>query len=243
MHPFNHLKARQEIVLFDTANPRSIVNIVPEALAVRIRVAWASAEKPLFGMSERKLRGELQRRGKSPTPTDERIRLQFWLEYERMQSEDERTPKFNIEYVIGFAMSKETFYQQYIIDNCALAWMLCPVVSYQSRLEEALTVTIEKVVAVVDQIDPSKLRRGDMSFLLKVGADFTRQLYGSGAGRPRKEETHEVPDTDLEVPVVMNMPPMMTSEEAIALKKKALEEMKKELPTQQLPVTEIKIDE
>lgn len=146
MHQPNRKNRREEIVFFDPQNPRAITNMVPDMLAKRIKELWQSDDAYLLGMTEQRLRGELVRRGKCPSATDSRIRLQFWLDYDRLQNEDDPTKKeLNMAYVIGFAMAKEAFYIHYITDNCALAWILCPPNEYIQALEEVLRESMERV--------------------------------------------------------------------------------------------------
>lgn len=137
---------RKELVLFDEKNPRSIVRLLPEEIGKRLKAAWETEDGYLFGLPENRLRRELSKRGRNPTSTDSRIRLQFWLEYDRIQIEDRMDiPKMNMAYVIGFAMPKESFYKYYIEDNCLLAWMLCPPVQYVDALEEVLREALDRI--------------------------------------------------------------------------------------------------
>lgn len=172
MHSRNQKNNRKEIVFFDEKNPRSLVNLLPEALGKRLRDAWKSEDAYLFGLSERRLRRDLVGRGKAPSATDSRIRLQFWLEYDRIQVEDAlRIPEMNMAYVIGFAMAKEAFYTHYITDNCALAWLLCPPVQYVDALEEVLRESMERVREALDSDligEDGKPRERMLAWLLRT---------------------------------------------------------------------------
>lgn len=186
MHVSTHMVRRREIVFFDPANPRSISRLVPELLAKRLRALWESEDAYLLGMGDHELRRELSRRGKTPSATDTRIRLQFWLEFERIQGDEHLKPgvEMDMSYVIGFAMAKEAFYSKYILDNCALAWILCPPVSYVTALDEALRNCMTRLVDVINSdflgLD-GKPSDKMISFLLKVDKqlyDRYRQLNG-----------------------------------------------------------------
>ncbi len=146
MHISAKCNSRRELVFFDETNRRSIVRLVPEALAILMRKLWKSEDAYLLGMSETRLRPELARRGKPPTSTDSRIRLQFWLEYDRVQVENTKSiPAMDMAYVIGKSMAKEAFYTHYIQDPFALAWLMCPPVKYEDAIEEALRESTERI--------------------------------------------------------------------------------------------------
>lgn len=174
MHETNHKKRRDELVFFDPKNPRSVVSLVPEMFAKRMQALWLSEDAYLLGYTEHKLRGELIRRGKSPTATDARIRLQFWLEYDRVQNEP-KPREMEMAYVIGFLMAKEAFYIHYIQDNCALAWLLCPPVEYVHALEEILRESMERIRLAL-QIDVVKANGEPngraLAFLLKTDREI-----------------------------------------------------------------------
>jgi len=174
MHKHNPMNTRKELVFFDPKNPRSVFSIVPEMISKRMRDLWLSEDAYLLGYTEHKLRGELIRRGKAPTATDSRIRLQFWLEYENI-SISPRPCEMEMAYVIGFAMAKEAFYTHYITDNCALAWLLCPPVQYVHALEEVLRESMERIRLAI-QIEPAKAN-GEangrvLAFLLKTDREI-----------------------------------------------------------------------
>lgn len=212
MHTSIKFNSRRELVFFDETNRRSLVNLVPEAIAILIKKLWKSDDAYLLGMGETRLRGELIRRGKNPSVTDSRIRLQFWLEYDRAQDSDSKSiPKMDMAYVIGRQISKESFYTHYLTDPCALAWVICPPVIYETSIEEALREATEKLRLVIGSEHINKeglLDQKFAQFLLRAEAAlFDRHMAlqkGSfkmnsktkdetnDDGAPTQEETEEI---------------------------------------------------
>ncbi len=191
MHKAKPNMTRKELVFFDPKNPRSIISMVPEMFAKRMQALWLSDDAYLLGMPDHKLRGELIRRGKCPTATDSRIRLQFWLEYDRVQAEP-RPEAMEMAYVIGFAMAKEAFYIHYIQDNCALAWLLCPPAQYVHALEEVLRESMERIRLAL-QVDVTKANGEPngraLAFILKTD----RELFQRWAALTKTKVAIELP--------------------------------------------------
>lgn len=236
MHKTAHNQNRQELVFFDETNPRAIISLVPDALAQRIRALKSSPEDAfLLGLSENRLLGELIRRSKKPTSTDNRLRLQFWLEYDRVQTEHLNHPKFSMSYVIGFAMGKEPFYSYYIQDNCALAWMLCPPVSYKQMLEDTLRESNQKLMELMNfpLVKPNgEVDKKLAEFIFKVNTEFHRRINGGAFYRGDKKSGEGELEGELEVEPVEKVAPDLR-EISPEEKLKRLEELAAK--TKQLP--------
>lgn len=189
MHKTGLKSHREELVFFDPKNPRALVNMVPEAFAKRMKALINSPEATHFGLSEPRLKLELIRQGKCPTPTDNRIRLQFWLEYDRVQQEELRAG-MNFSYVVGFAMAKELFYSHYIQCPWAMLWLLCPPVHYVTVLEDAIRHATDRLVEVLSA--DLKKSNGEynfrmLEFILRSHERLHRQLIGMEGSSPSKE--------------------------------------------------------
>lgn len=210
-------------MFFDPKNPRAIVNLVPEALSKRIKDVFYSDDGFLFGFPEAKLRLELTRRGRAPTATDSRIRLQFWLEYDRVQNDRIRAQPMEMGYVIGFAMGKEAFYTHYLQDPCAIVWMLCPPVSYMAALDECLREAMERVRANL-QVEPVHPNGEPNLKMMEYQAKVEREWYQRKAAVDRRTPVPPPEEKESEAPKV---DPAVESAEKMQRKLK-LELMKKQ---------------
>jgi hypothetical protein len=153
MHETSRLQQRKELVLLDESNPRSMINLVPDPVAKQLKILWDSSQKHLLCYPEHGLRGELYRKGKSPTAIDNQIRLNFWIEYDYVQTQDAyRIPKMNMGKVIAHLIAKEAFYSGYITDRYKLAWLMYPPVSYEMAQNELLNLSIEKLREFVEKV-------------------------------------------------------------------------------------------
>lgn len=127
--------------LWDRTEDRSVINLVPNAVAAAM--IDASKSKPeLFGLDERDLFAALKRMEKTPSPTDNRLRMAFWLEYDRSQME---MKPMNMTNVFAGVCTKQLFYGNYLHSAERVAWLLCPPVKYIVKIEEALDFGLDRM--------------------------------------------------------------------------------------------------
>lgn len=135
------------VTLWDASDPRSVVNLVPERVRERLQEALFE-EEALFGMSEHELFKELKNRSTvgvsyAPNPTDNRLRLKFWMEYDYAQAY--QLSRIDINRVVAGICTQEYFYKKYLQSPTKLAWFLCPPVSYEVKAKEALEYSLEQM--------------------------------------------------------------------------------------------------
>lgn len=137
-----------EVSTTDRSNPRSAVSLAPTQVGNAIEDA--AHERPeLFLLDERDLYKKLREENAQPSPTDNRLRLKFWMEYDRVQSLG-----LNAMGVMNFlsgVCSKEYFYKTYLHKPQKVAWMMCPPTGYLLKAEEALEFGIEQLRDILDQ--------------------------------------------------------------------------------------------
>lgn len=165
---------KKEFSLFETENPRSIVNLIPPVLAKHLRVHYEGQDRELFGLTENQLLEELSLRKKRPSPADQRIRLNFWTEYDRCLSST-KIIQIDMPSVIKTLISKEAFYKYYIVKADKMAFMLCPPISYQNYLEDTVTHSIEAMRKILE-INPED-RKGHINIkLVQLQVSVFREL-------------------------------------------------------------------
>lgn len=131
----------RQAALFDAEDPRALVNKVPRALREAMERTLADYGS-LFDQDEQQFRRTLRENGRHLTATDNRIRINFWLEYDRSVAEQR---ELNISTVVAGACARDYFYKSYVKDPYRVAWLLCPPASYQVIADEALTFGMEQL--------------------------------------------------------------------------------------------------
>jgi len=135
------------VVLWDDSDPRSVVNLVPAKVRERMQEALFE-EGALFEMSEHELFRALKERSTTglsytPNPTDNRLRLKFWMEYDYCQAY--QLSRIDISRVIAGICTQEYFYKKYLQSPTKVAWFLCPPVNYETKAREALEFSLEQM--------------------------------------------------------------------------------------------------
>lgn len=204
MHHTNQRDRRKELTFFDTQNSRALSALLPEPFARQIRNLWDGTDSELLGMSDVSLMRVLRKVGKVPTPLDHRLRMQFWFEYDRIQSEEFVDSKMNMSYVIGHAIAKESFYKFYITDPHRLAYMLCPPVEYVESLRAAITHS----VFVLQEIMEQGLRSGPIEEFAPQALKIFESLWKKFEGVKSKAKIHEPEGADSDDEKVPEAPPV-----------------------------------
>ncbi len=143
--------------IFNLENPRSIMNLVPGSLK-KFFQEHSLTEPELFNKDERDLYKLLRSREETPSPTDNRLRLKFWFEYDRCQ---EAGSFFNISNVIAGVTTKDYFDRGYLSKPNKVAWLLCPPTNYLVKAEEALEFGLEQLRDLLEQ--PNMLTSGKVN--------------------------------------------------------------------------------
>lgn len=135
-----------DIIFWDEANPRSLVSILPDLYATKLKDM--KFEHPdYFGLEERDL-AKLIREKKSlrPSPTVNRIRLKVWQEYDNAQMN--QTKMDSKKFYAGIC-DMETF-DGIIRYAHNLAWIFCPPANYMTMMEEGLLFGIERLRDILE---------------------------------------------------------------------------------------------
>ncbi len=147
-------KKKNEMIIRDKDHPRSIVNLVPEA----VQRAIMKLPDSMVDIGEPALRKILHERKVEITPLDERLRFMFWREYDTAQNNNRDMTMTNVYYGI---CSRDSFYLS-LQNKERTAWMLCPPVDYEIATEEALIYGINQLrdilamdhIGLMNKIDP-----------------------------------------------------------------------------------------
>jgi hypothetical protein len=140
-------QVQRELVLTDTDNPFAVINLVPDKVRECIQTALSS-HAPLFQCDERALWQKLKLDDKQPTPLDNRLRLKFWTEYDRVCGQGHK--HMNMANVVSNMCTREYFYSGYLTNPAKIAWLLCPPTAYLVKAEEALEFGLEQLRDILD---------------------------------------------------------------------------------------------
>jgi hypothetical protein len=164
------------IEIWDRTNPRSVLNLVTPVIADSI--LQASRAKPeLFLMDEQTLRKVLS--CNDITPTDSRLRMKFWNEYERAQSDGN---SMGVAYIISGVCTKPYFYDRYLRSPVKVAWMMCPPANYIVMAEEALSFGLSRMRDILEMDDTDAKGKPNVKLLelkVKITAMLDARVKGS----------------------------------------------------------------
>lgn len=140
------------LTIFEAENPHSVINKVTPAVARDFLLAKDSKPE-LFNLDEKQLLRTLRRDYNPPTPTDHRLRMKFWFEYDRSAEAQEKMTMAN---VYANVCSLELFQEAFIKNPAKVAWLLCPPASYEIKVQEALGFGLDRMrdILEMDTVDP-----------------------------------------------------------------------------------------
>lgn len=138
----------EETSLFDLENERSLLRLVPPTVGQAIEDAIFTNPE-LFDKDERDLYKHLRNDNKQPSPTDNRLRLKFWDEYDRVQSGEHKS--MCMANVLAGICHRQYFYANYLKRAEKVAWLLCPPTGYIIKAEEALEFGLEQLRDLLEQ--------------------------------------------------------------------------------------------
>jgi hypothetical protein len=153
--PVTYVPAQDEgpVSILNEADPLSLINMVPKSIKNAMNAA-ALKRPDLFSLGEEDFLKKCKVEEVSFNTTDHTLRDQFWIEYHHARSEGSRQmPLHRITYG---AISKEGFYDHYLINAYKVAWLCTMPVHYSQVLKRNLTQLARNVADIIDMpiIDP-----------------------------------------------------------------------------------------
>lgn len=212
--------------VFQRTEPRALINLVP----TQVQSAMLDAQKKepeLFGLDERDLFKKLRQSERTPSPTDNRIRLAFWMEYDSSQAEGR---DFNIAKAYSGICNRQFFYQHYLHSAARVAWLITAPVGYETKMEEALDYGLDRMreYLEIDAMVGGKPNVKLMELQAKIVAMFEMRVKG---GIVQRTETKNL---NLSVSTTDRRVAQATAE----LSMEALEKRLKELDKRERAITQ-----
>lgn len=143
--------------LFDPQSSVSLAALLPPDLSARLlETIYKDPDLfPLLGHEDSLLEVlERKYRYKTP-PTDGRIRMSFWLEYERALLEGDRMVLVNIHSLV---CDKRSFYRLFTACAGRTAFLLCKPAAYEKQVREMLSHGMKRLRQILDM--PAVLPNG-----------------------------------------------------------------------------------
>ena len=232
-----------KIIFWDEGDPLSVINLVSDRLKRQLLYLSQSDKSHLLLLAESDLYKALDRLNQRPNATDNRLRINFWFEYDRCHAEG-KGPMVTT-HITARVCSRELFYHSYIKDMGRLSWMLCPPATYTNRMQEALNFGVDSLREILE-LPPEKFNskvKFAVTAKLKIIDGLKNLLDGtkrkSGYQSPEAKALYQKENEEFiriatsnkegEEPLVDPQKPRMSEEEAlIALT--ALEAKNKDRP-------------
>jgi hypothetical protein len=121
---------------------RSLLEIVPSTFRDRI----LQLPEELLSMDESELLTEFENKHIKRIPTVNRLRIQFWTEYNLAQSQNRPVKLINI----YSGVCTQPVFHKHLKNKLYLAWILCPPAKYEALTEEALIYGMEELRRMLD---------------------------------------------------------------------------------------------
>lgn len=149
-HPSAETRAFDDVppavCLWNRKEERSLPNILPAEFVIDCERVRAK-DPGLFELDERTLLKRLAKARHKPTATVARLRMKFWVEYDRAQGSKSMMRVTAIYYGICF----QEHFLHAVSKPSALAWILCPPSNYIAVLDEGLAMGLERAREVLDE--------------------------------------------------------------------------------------------
>lgn len=163
-----------DILIWDRTNDRSIVNLVDEKAGMNLEMS--RKEKPeLFELDEMELMQLLDDKAINITPTDNRLRMRFWLEYDYAQSNHAKM--IDLARVAAGSCELQFLRLKYFRRPEKLCWLLCPPQDYMMELNEVLKLSLRQMRKIVATPFDSNVRLGELQ--AKIHTMLEARAYGA----------------------------------------------------------------
>jgi len=144
------VRETQPVVLFDQADPRSLLNLLSPVMRRAVEDTLFDQEtQKLMAMDELDLYKHIKAtEGMSITPTDNRLRLKFWMEYDYCQAY--MAKEIDHRRVIAGVCTYEQFVRTFLKSPHKVAWLLCPPTGYVIKANEALEFGLDQLRDILE---------------------------------------------------------------------------------------------
>jgi hypothetical protein len=169
-------RTERNVVLFDKADPACILNMLPDIFSKKFDEVFFENEE-LFALDETFLLKKLKSENKSPTATDNRLRLKFWVEYDRVAGSGGKD-QMVVNNITAGVCTRDYFYKAYLTRPEKIAWLLCPPTGYLAKVNEGLDFGLDKMRDIL-ALDPETYGKDKLK-LMALQMQITK-MFGDRA--------------------------------------------------------------
>jgi hypothetical protein len=140
-------KTCEPIIIWDESEQFSVMNMLPDMVKNRCKARREEAPD-LFNMDEQELYKEMRIKRHTPSASDNRIRLKFWMEYDECRMNYNKY--MNVKRIAAGTANYEFFILHYLKNCYLVAWMLMPPVNYKDRMIESLDFGLDQMREILN---------------------------------------------------------------------------------------------
>ena len=179
----------EAMTLWVESNEKSLPKLVPPTIFAHF--AEMREKRPeLFEMDENELEALLKEEGRRPSATDNQLRMRFWLEYDAASA---RNRQMEFWRVYSGVCPVEHLHKNVFKRPHTMAWILCPPVSYMSKLEEVLNFGVNELRDIMAHahVDPISGKINTRLAEIKLKALMFLDIRVKGAITQKIEQTNK----------------------------------------------------
>jgi len=165
-----------EISIYDESNPDSVMGLLGKKNEF-IRREAKNLPEELRHRDPFEFRKEVD-----PSPTINKIRIAFWTEYDRTLHSKKKMQL----YPILKGICSVTTFKKIISDPVSLAWILTPVQSYDTAMDDLMETCLYKMRQAIDKLHMTESK--DIQAIMKVYEAFDKRKHGEYTQRIEKKE-------------------------------------------------------
>lgn len=213
---------QRDAIIWDPENQKSVLNIIPPRMRKQAETAKETRPDLFQYQDEHSLWHNLKKAAR-PTPTDNRLRIAFWMEYDRVQAGFRH--KMDMTHVYGGVCSSAYFSDYYCIVPEKLCWLLTPPASYMIKMNEALDFGVDvlrNILSLDNVTEDGKPNVKLMELQAKIVAMLDARKNGAFTQKIEQKSMH------LNVDVPMGQVKGATMEETMRLLEERIEKLQKQ---------------
>lgn len=166
-------EAPPTIVVYDIMNENSVYNM----LHFQLRSYVMNVPEEYRMLSPEALRAKVE-----PGPTLNRLRLNLWMQVDKVICSDEKMKKISTPQIID-GVCQPAYWNEVLKDPLLLAWVLTPVQSYQRQIEDVMETSLSKLREVLTHGSVlkanGKIDVGAAQLYVKIFEMFDKRVHGN----------------------------------------------------------------
>ncbi len=161
-----------QLVIFDEEHPGAVLHL----LDYRLKGKVVEIPEELRNVATEALRASV-----NPSPTINRLRLNFWYLYDKTVCANEKNKKIRTPDIYK-GICQQGYWEEVVDDPNLLAWIMTPVQSYQRAVEDIMETSLSKLSEVVTKgrlvLPDGSIDMKLATILIKIYEIFDKRVHG-----------------------------------------------------------------